>query len=88
MPDLRLERVARNHVYTLRHEEPGIDEVGTDRYLLGPILERLNAAVADLLEYHLDASGGHDGIAATVARLAHLAESIPDKVPAPKVRPS
>ncbi|WDS52090.1 hypothetical protein SEA_CARON_64 [Microbacterium phage Caron] len=77
MPNRLVEDAGRDHVYKLRHTTRGDAELGPDALLLGPLLERLDKAVADVLEYALDVSGGVDGITDTFMRLRRLAFSLP-----------
>lgn len=77
MPNAELEDKGRDLVYALRTTEPSIALTGTDGFVLGPIIARLNAAVADFLEYHLDVSGGVDGIARVYDTLKGHALSLP-----------
>lgn len=91
MPDRRVESAARDHVHELRHRDYCPTELGPDEYILGPLMRRLDDAVADILEYHLDIQGGTDGIKATFDRLcevAHQLPGLPDWVPSTSpVRP-
>jgi hypothetical protein len=77
MPDAVILAAARDHVYELRHRYHSDVELGPDSYLLRPLLDRMDAIVADLLEYHLDVAGGIDGVAAALDRLTHYARHLP-----------
>ncbi|WNT44378.1 hypothetical protein SEA_MABODAMACA_62 [Microbacterium phage Mabodamaca] len=72
-----MEDRGRELVFTLRTSEPALALTGMDAFVLGPIMARLNAAVADFLEYHLDVSGGVDGIARAYDVLKGHALSLP-----------
>lgn len=88
MPDAKVTFAARMHIHSLRTEEPGLDEVGTDGYVLAPILSRLNAAVADLLEWHVNVSGGPLGVTDTAEHLSRLADALPSPWPSSAATPT
>ncbi|WDS51698.1 hypothetical protein SEA_BARNSTORMER_61 [Microbacterium phage Barnstormer] len=80
MPNRQVEDAGRDHVYALRHTTRGDAELGPDAPILGPLLEKLDKAVADVLEYHLDVSGGVDGLMATFEHVRRMTLALPGGV--------
>ncbi|WP_067201041.1 hypothetical protein [Microbacterium sp. XT11] len=77
MPNALVEDAGRDHVYDLRHSTFGDAEIGPSAPILGPILQRLDRAIADLLEYNLDVSGGVDGITDTFVHIGRRLLAFP-----------
>ncbi|AWY05746.1 hypothetical protein SEA_GRETCHEN_59 [Microbacterium phage Gretchen] len=77
MPNLRVEEAARDHVYHLRHRQMDMLNLGPDDFILSPLIQKLDRAIAAVLEHLTDIGGGVEGVTYTHALLADYAMRLP-----------